>query len=279
MDVSAIKKRGIFLGGIAAAAWCAAASAEEVPNPAGAPAAPASPPAAGAPKEVPAPVEPASQPPPATPPAGTPAASPWVGLEASPMDALFPASRVKHSAMVVAVERLAPKDEDLGLVYPDGAMRWGVSGGPVLSRQWMPTGGIGFARLDGLAVGAHTSAVSEEETNLWLVPLELGLTYVFDYDWNQILMPYLGVGADGWVWREKSPEAVTTGVKWGAHASGGLLIRLNFMETTTGWSRSSTAPVDVALQVGVTAAWVDSFGQPGLDFSAVRFGLGGMLAF
>ena len=205
---------------------------------------------------------------------------PPVGLEPSPMDVLFPDTRSRHMSFGITTQRFSPSQEAMSTVYPDAPWRLGLALGLFPFHRVHPVVEVSGMKLIGAAVGQFSGEASEEITTMLILPVEASVQYLFDYSWEQILVPYVGVGGDAYVWKETSPEATTSGVKWGVHGTAGLLLRLNFMETTTHWSSGGTLlPSDAGVSAHVTYAWVDSFGRQGLDFSGWQFGVGGMIAF
>ena len=204
---------------------------------------------------------------------------PPVGLEPSPMDLLFPKNRTRSLSIGINTLRFSPRQEALSTIYPDAPWRFGLAIGAFPLHRVHPRVELSALRMDGLAVGQFSAQASEEVTSMWVFPTELGVEYFFDYSWEQIIVPFVGGGADAYPWREQSPEAVTTGVKWGMHGTAGLMLRLNFMETTTHWATGAFLPSDAGVSLRLTYAWVDSFGHEGLDFSGLQFGVGGVVAF
>ena len=221
------------------------------------------------------------------------------------MDLIFPVERLKTTSLSLHVSQWSYSDSALLSVYGDdeetttsaststeaeteggfgllpefgGAAsvpRLDLRGGLYLNRQLNPTLGVGLIRAEGLALGRYSGQESEDSCSLLVVPIEGTLFYRFDYGWDQLLIPFIGVGVDGWVWREETPSTVISGVKWGAHGTLGALFRLNFMETSGRWSGSGQGwPSDVGISVEGSYGWVDSFGGEGLDFSGRTLGAG-----
>lgn len=211
---------------------------------------------------------------------GLVADGPPVGLEPSPMDLFFPDTRARRLSISVDTQRLSPRQEALTTVYPDAPWRFGVAVGAYFHHRIHPNIRGSAFKMGGFAVGQVSGEPSTDEATLWAFPIEGSVEYLFDYRWEQLLIPFVGAGLDAWPWREVSPDATTSGVKWGAHGSAGLILRMNFMETTTHWSQAAvTAPTDAGVKLTVSYAWVNSFGRTGLDFSGLQLGIGGFLAF
>ena len=205
---------------------------------------------------------------------------PPVGLEPSPMDLLFPDQRSRHTSLGINTLRFAPKQEALTTIYTEVPWRFGLAVGVFPTHRIHPRLEVGLIHMNGLAIGQFSGEASDEVSTMWVFPTEAGVEYLFDYSWEQVLVPFVGAGADAYPWREDAAGISTTGVKWGAHGTVGLMLRLNFMETTTHWGTGGGfLPSDAGLSVRLTYAKVDSFGRGGLDFSGLQFGFGGMVAF
>ena len=201
-------------------------------------------------------------------------------LEPSPIDLLFPKERIKRVSVTLEAERWLPQAEAWSTIYPEAAWRPSIGVGAFIGRQFNPSISSGLIYVRGQAVGSVTGTPSEDQTTMLIVPVEASLLYRFDYSWDQIVQPFIGVGADAYPWREVAPSTITSGIKWGVHGTGGILMRLNFMETSSGWAPlTGVTPVDAGLTLAGSYAWVNSFGRDGLDLSGIRITLGGYLAF
>ena len=92
---------------------------------------------------------------------------------------------------------------------------------------------------------------------------------------TQIPVPYLRGGLSAVAWSETDEVNNPSGVKWGPHVGGGVQFQLPFPEIN--WEGRMTGNPylnDIYLHVEGWARATNNFGGPGLDLSAVGFGVG-----
>lgn len=137
---------------------------------------------------------------------------------------------------------------------------------------------VGWQNESGNAVGVASGGTSTDTFDLLMIPIRNSFIYRFDFQPNQILVPYLGAGADYVYFRETTAGNSTQGFKFGAHGQAGMAILLNKVEDV-GDSLRGAGIDDVYLTLEGRYSYINSFKSTGLDLSGVQAYVGVMLAF
>lgn len=128
--------------------------------------------------------------------------------------------------------------------------------------------GAGFLTADRNAIGAVTGGESSDRFNLTLVPMQLNGTFRADFKENQVVVPYVKVGPDFVYFRQNLQGDVTDGVKYGLHATLGLMITMEFWDEGAAMEKDWGVN-DVYFVLEGEYAWINDFGRGGLDLSGV----------
>ncbi len=131
--------------------------------------------------------------------------------------------------------------------------------------------GVGYVGADGRAIGVSAGQKSEDSFNLTLIPIQNSFAFRADFKEDQFLVPYAKAGLDYIFFRENTNGNVTTGVKMGLHAAGGLQILLDKIEDLSTSMESGLGVNDVYFTVEGRYAWVNNFGGSGIDLSSLMF--------
>lgn len=100
-----------------------------------------------------------------------------------------------------------------------------IRGGLSFSRNAEISASAGFCTDHGRGI-TGSGAESRQEFTIFLIPTSIELSYKLRYSDNQIIVPALGAGADGWYYEEDGgEEGKWTGFKTGGH----ITMRFNFL--------------------------------------------------
>ena len=150
-----------------------------------------------------------------------------------------------------------------GCCEPTGTVEFG----PLLRSKWGFELGVGFMDTEARAVGAGSGQVSGDRFNFLILPFHNSLVFRADFKENQLLVPYLKAGTDYLFFRENVQGSVTKGVKYGLHGAGGLQVLLEAIDEISQSMEGEVGVNDIYLTLEGRYAWIDSFGQSGLDLS------------
>lgn len=162
-----------------------------------------------------------------------------------------------------------------GCCEPTGALEFG----PLIGSQWGFEMGIGFMDSSGRALGTTSGQVSGDRFNFLLLPLHNSVVYRADFRENQLVVPYAKIGSDYVFFRENLEGEVTRGFKYGLHAAAGLQILLEVIDEISISLESDAGINDIYLTLEGRYAWIDSFGQSGLDLTNWTVGGGFLFEF
>ncbi len=138
---------------------------------------------------------------------------------------------------------------------------------------------VGYAHRLGFAVSAETGEQSMEKLRLILVPVQLELSYRFDFLEEQFLVPSVGVGGDWWYFKEHIYDGEDVeGDKTGWHAVVGLGILLDRIDPTSRFILEDEFGIEnVFLNFEVRWCWLES--EDGLDLSGTGYSAGLLFEF
>jgi hypothetical protein len=135
--------------------------------------------------------------------------------------------------------------------------------------------GIGFLSENGTAVGAVSGTASADRFNLFLLPVETTLAFRADFLEDQVLVPFVKIGADYVYFRENLKGEITDGMKYGLHFAGGLQILLDGIDKDTKATMEQDWGInDVYFTLEGRYNWLNDFGGKGLDLSSLVFSFG-----
>jgi len=138
--------------------------------------------------------------------------------------------------------------------------------------------GAGFMIKDGNAVGVTTGSTSSDKFDLLTIPMETNAVIRFDFVENQIVVPYVKGGADYVYYREDVKGIVTSGLKTGLHAQGGLQFLVEAIDTDA-TLETDFGINDIYFVIDAKYSWINSFGKTGLDLSGMTYSAGILFEF
>lgn len=121
-----------------------------------------------------------------------------------------------------------------------------------------------------------------EKYKLHLSPMELGLTYRFNFVQDQIIVPYIGCAGVGSYWMEERLDSSwkDRGIKWGVAGSGGLMVLLD------GAQKRASGAMERDWKVNNTYffynfkySYLNSFNDKGMDLTNTQHTLGVLFEF
>ncbi len=160
--------------------------------------------------------------------------------------------------------------------FPMGRYVMGVSMIPNLELNLS----VGGMFLEGDALGQEAGDESGEEFEFWIVPVQLGLTYRFDFTEEQLLVPWITGGGDYWFFGEDNEfEDDVKGDKTGYHAGGGVAILLDALEPPAAKRMENLWGVHDTF-ITISGEWTQMTDEDeGIDFSNVQYSGGLMFVF
>lgn len=150
--------------------------------------------------------------------------------------------------------------------------------GWLYKKQLNITVSTGAGHQSGQAVGATSGAASGDSVGLLMIPIRNDVLYRFDYQDEQILVPYVGGGMDYVFFRENIAGSTTKGWKVGFHGRGGVAILLDKIQSI-GDALYNAGIDDIYFTVEGRYSQIDSFSSSGLDLSGISIYFGLMMAF
>jgi len=202
-----------------------------------------------------------------------------IGYERSPVDATIPELRPPRLRLALRLGTWRPADEGIKLVYGARVLRYSVSGGWLVSPELLISLGIGFSREEGSPVGSSSREPSGETSTLTLYPIELDATYRVRWISTSTLEPYVTLGLDSSPYSEELSDSTVSGGKWGAHARGGLAIKVDGGPIAP-WSADANQGIQktsILVEAGYSA--VGNFGFSGFALSGLLIQAGISLDF
>ncbi len=156
-----------------------------------------------------------------------------------------------------------------------------VQGGLLIDKRYGVGISAGFLNKSGQATltDATTGAQSDERIRLFMLPMELNFTWRADYFTWRYLIPYLRPGFDWVYYKQGLGDQKSSGVKFGMHGAGGLMLNMAEMAGTRRDLDGDLGINDLFLTLEAAYQWIDSFGSQGLDASGYLFSVGLLFEF
>jgi len=138
--------------------------------------------------------------------------------------------------------------------------------------------GVFHAQDSALAQGTSVCEASNDETNLWILPVSLLAVLRFDIfaeRWSVPLVPYFKVGLTYAFWWSSDEEGISTiegtngeergfGGSLGLRLGGGIMLRLDWIEPRAARSMDNEYGINHSyIFFEYYWAWIDGFGQEG----------------
>ncbi|MBT3181812.1 MAG: outer membrane beta-barrel protein [Deltaproteobacteria bacterium] len=156
-----------------------------------------------------------------------------------------------------------------------------VQGGLLFNRRYGVGISAGFLYKSGQATitDSQTGTQSAQRLHLFMIPMELNFTWRADYFSWRYIVPYLRPGFDWVYYKESISGSKISGMKFGMHGAGGLMLNLAEMSGSRRDLDHDMGINDFFLTLEGAYQWIDSFGKKGLDVSGYLFSFGLLFEF
>lgn len=154
-----------------------------------------------------------------------------------------------------------------------GMVRFGLGWYPAenLSINWYTCGLYDTGR----ALGSYSGKRSDEDVELYVVPLQLNVRYRFKYLDNQLFVPSVYIGGDYWYFQEVNDESDNVvGDKLGWHWGADLGILLDGIDPGAAHRMAMDWNIDDTLLVLGYEQLIVGEWEDGLEFSGAAYSLG-----
>jgi hypothetical protein len=135
----------------------------------------------------------------------------------------------------------------------------------------------GYAQAKGTAVAEGGTESSGETVKLTVIPVQLEVTYRFDYFDEQLLVPVVGLGGDYWYYKEDNQYSKDVeGFKGGWHATAGVGILLDRLDPTSRIALKEYGIENVVLEIEGRYCSMET---KGLNLSGIGASVGLLIEF
>lgn len=153
-----------------------------------------------------------------------------------------------------------------------------AQGGLLIHGRYGIEQSVGFMYKSGRALGI-SGAQSMDKFTLITLPFETNFAWRMDYFSWRYIIPYLKAGVDYVYWREDIEGSTTSGLKWGAHGVGGIMISLSELSDEVDRLDQEMGLNDMHITLETQYQWINNFGGSGLDLSGWLFSIGLLFVF